>query len=257
MYDDNIYVGDPTEQAQYWQPQITNDCCAVVAEMSILNQFGIHLNQQEAMYISASHGWYQPGVGTCPADIGNMMDLYGIPNHTVQHATIQDLAAELKQGHGVIVGVRGDQLWQGDAQANFWNFFKSAFGLDTPEFSPADHAVVVTGIDVSDPDNPMVILNDSGTPDGQAKAYPLDRFMDAWENSDFYYTATDQPLPHGMEGVDELRFWKDYFKGYVAGYAGMHTLLQTGSPEMAAISATLVSRMTEDFFADPNNIAML
>ena len=53
----------------------------------------------------------------------------------------------------------------------------------------------MTGFDVSDPDNPMVIVNDPGHPDGQGHAYPLDRFMDAWENSNFIMTATDDPLP--------------------------------------------------------------
>ena len=53
----------------------------------------------------------------------------------------------------------------------------------------------MTGFDVSDPDHPMVIVNDPGSPDGQGAAYPLDRFMDAWENSNFHMTATDNPLP--------------------------------------------------------------
>ena len=73
----------------------------------------------------------------------------------------------------------------------FYNWLIDALGLDKAEFSPADHAVAVTGIDLSDPSNPMVILNESGSPDGAGVRYPLDRFMDAWDNSDCYYVATD------------------------------------------------------------------
>lgn len=251
MYDDMI-IGNPAEQADFWQYQIAVDNCAVTAEMSLLNQFGIDLNQEEAMYVSSSHGWYHTG-GTCPDDIGNLMELYGVPNHTVRHACLADLASELRQGHGVIVGVRSDQLWDQGPQADFWNFFKAACGLDTPEFSPADHAVVVTGIDVSDPEHPMVIVNDSGEPNGQAHAYPLDRFMDAWENSDFYYTATDAALPHGMEGVETLPYWKMY----VRLNAGINAYINTNDLEFSVAAANAAERLASAFFADSNNIAML
>ncbi|MBQ8015501.1 MAG: hypothetical protein IJ264_04865, partial [Clostridia bacterium] len=55
-------------------------------------------------------------------------------------------------------------------------------GLYAPD-DGADHAVQVIGIDYSDPDNPMVILNDSGHPDGCGEMVPLDDFVDAWEDS--------------------------------------------------------------------------
>ena len=48
----------------------------------------------------------------------------------------------------------------------------------------ADHAVEVIGFDYSDPNNPMVILNDSGTPDGCGELVPLDVFVNAWEAGD-------------------------------------------------------------------------
>lgn len=252
MYDDMI-IGNPADQADYWQMQVALDNCAVTAEMSILNQFGIPLNQEEAMYVSSSHGWYHPGGGTAPADIGNLMDLYGVPNHTVMHAGPADLAAELQQGHGVIVGVRSDQLWEQGPQTDFWNFFKAACGLDTAEFAPADHAVVVTGINVSDPEHPMVILNDSGDPNGQAHAYPLDRFMDAWENSDFYYTATDAAIPHGMEDVQDLPYWKTFAQSFAATY----TYLNTGDMASSITAAETTGRLVDAFFAVDNNIAML
>lgn len=255
MYDDMI-IGNPAEQADFWQLQVANDNCAVTAEMSILNQFGIHLNQEDAMYISSSHGWYHPGGGTSPTDIGNLMDLYGVPNHTVMNANLSDLATELQQGHGVIVGVRSDQLWEQGSQAELWNFFKDKCGLDTPEFSPADHAVVVTGIDVSDPEHPMVIINDSGEPNGQAHPYPLDRFMDAWENSDFYYTATDAAMPRDSDYINALQslpFWKTFAQAA----AGTYTYLNTGDVITTIATTEAAGQLVDVFFSDPNNIAML
>ena len=54
-------------------------------------------------------------------------------------------------------------------------------------FSPetrADHAVQVIGIDRTDPACPMVVLNDSGTPNGCGELVPLDVFENAWNAGD-------------------------------------------------------------------------
>ena len=54
-------------------------------------------------------------------------------------------------------------------------------------FSPlsgANHAVEVIGIDYSDPEHPMVILNDSGPQNGCGEMVPLDQFLDAWQDGD-------------------------------------------------------------------------
>lgn len=194
-YVHDAVIGCPDTQAEYWEVQHFSDNCATTAEGSIIKQFGYDYDQDQFAYISAANGWYTPGGGTSPEDVGNMMDLFDIPNHTVQNAGVDDLISELSQGHGVIVGVRSDQLWDQGLLSELKNFIVRKAGLDTAEWNPADHAIVVTGMDFSDPSSPMVFVNDSGDPSGQARAYPLDRFVDAWQNSDFYYTATNNPLP--------------------------------------------------------------
>ena len=48
-----------------WILQDAPDNCAVAAETSLINQFtGGHLSLDDASYISASNGWYHPGMGT-------------------------------------------------------------------------------------------------------------------------------------------------------------------------------------------------
>lgn len=244
---DDYIIGTPDIQAGSWELQMQPDNCAVVAEMSLINQFGIGLTQEQADYISSSNGWYHPGGGTSPADIGNMMDMYGIPNHSVQNATLDDLARELQAGHGVIVGLDSDQLWDQGPLNDLKIALCKGLGLDSSQFMPADHAVVVTGIDASDPNNPMVILNDSGTPDGQAIHYPLDKFMDAWENSDFYYTSTDIPLPDGsfmgsLQGVD--------FAPWISAGAGIGAFAATADPSIAMSVAEGAYDLVDSLFND-------
>ena len=248
--DDDV-IGMPSIQAEYFDGMQTwNDSCAVAAEASLIRQFGFDITEGQAAYISAQHGWYQPGGGTSPGVIGNMMDLYDIDNHTVMHASFSDLAQELSQGHGVIVGVRADQLWDQGAGFELKNFICKAFGFDTNEYLPADHAIVVTGIDLSDPDNPMVLINDSGVPNGTAQAYPLDRFMDAWENSNFYYTATNDALP-SMTGELNSPGWGDIdWSQWFGVGVGALTFLETGSLEYSIATGVATNNALDHFFAD-------
>ncbi len=227
--DDNMVIGEPDKLD--WEPQHQPDNCAVEAERAIINQFGHDLTQEEAMSISAAHNWYHPGAGTSAADVGHMMTLHGIDNHHNANADISDLAWELQQGHGVIVGVKSGELWENNSLLDdLKEFLCDAFGLDKGTWNPADHAVVVTGIDMSDPANPQVIINDSGHPNGQGAAYPLDKFMGAWENGGFCYTATDEPLPNN-EGWDLDSI--DWEKWGVALVSGGVTYAFTGDATLA------------------------
>jgi hypothetical protein len=233
MYDE-YFIGDPAAQMDDWIFQDA-DNCAVAAEISIINQFlEENISLEDASYISMSNGWYQPGMGTNPSEIGNLMDQAGIPNHTVMGATIEQLALELQNGNGVIVGVNADELWDQGILNDIKQFFLDAFGLDN--INPANHAVTVTGIDLSNPDNPMVIINDSGVPNGAAVRYPLDQFADAWENSGFHYTATTVPIPGSpYESPASLGF-------DVGDFLGLATTLFSGDP----IAGELVNRVADE-----------
>lgn len=240
MNDNEYYIGNPGAQFDDWIFQDA-DNCAVAAETSIINQFGgEHMSLDDASYISASHGWYQPGEGTQPDEIGNLMDLAGIPNHAVQGATMDQLAMELQNGNGVIVAVNADELWDEGIWNDIKQFFLDAFGLDTSDFNPADHAVVVTGIDVSDPDHPMAIINDSGVPNGAAVRYPLDQFTDAWQNSGFFYTATDMPIPNAPHDTpNNIGF-------DVGDFLGLGTTLMTGDPTTGMIVNEIADQIDWD-----------
>jgi hypothetical protein len=185
------HIGDPDYQTDHWELQQLPDNCAVVAQTGILTQFGIDITQADATYIALENGWYEPGFGTSADDLGKILEASGVSVHHVDNASIFDLATELQEGHRVLVGVNSSELWQQGPEADFWNWVIEKFGFDKPQFDPADHAICVTGIDTSDPKNPEVIINDPGHPDGAGARYPLDRFVDAWENSGFHYVATD------------------------------------------------------------------
>lgn len=266
MYDFNyqpdMTIGTP--DIYDWDMQIMPDNCAVEAERAILNLFTSNpLSQHDAMFISSNNGWYMPGSGTSIDDVGNLLELYGIPTHTMQSASIMDLATELSLGHGIIVGVDSLELWDSGPLADIRQHLSSTLGVDFGD-SGANHAVLVTGIDISNPANPMVILNDSGVPNGQGVAYPMEKFLQAWQDSGFYYTATDIALPTNqilgnLTQMDDILNSMSLFAGsFVGTFVGLETLSVTGDPiiaiETGFSSGVATANLVEEFFSNDANI---
>lgn len=177
-------IGTPSNPYQ----QAYNDTCAIKSQQLILNEFGVQATEDQLIQYSAEHGWYN-GNGTSLEDVGKILADAGIPCTQTVDANIYDLANELAQGHKVIVAVDSGELWDN----GILDWLKDIFLGDTP-----DHALIVAGIDFTDPNNPMVILTDPGT--GQpAQPYPLDQFMDAWGDSQNFMVSTDVPTPTALD----------------------------------------------------------
>ncbi|MHB1424409.1 MAG: cysteine peptidase family C39 domain-containing protein [Gemmataceae bacterium] len=180
--------GTPIQDAGFWdgQQQYPDDC-AIKCQQFILEQFtGTPADEHVLVREAYEHGWYAPGAGTSPQDVGKLLELHGVSVHSYHHASGYHLALELAQGHKVIVGVDAKELWEGNS---ILEEIRDAMG-----FAEVNHAVVVSGIDTSDPDHIRVLVSDPGT--GQAiAAYPMEQFLDAWHDSDFFLVATNEPAP--------------------------------------------------------------
>lgn len=182
------------------------DTCAIKSQQLILNDFGIPCSEDDLVQYSAEHGWYN-GNGTRMEDIGNLLEDAGIPCTRQCDANVFNLVKELSQGHKVIVGVDSNELWGN----RFVEWLKDFFLGETP-----DHALLVTGIDTSDPNNIKVIVTDPGT--GEAgKCYPLNQFMDAWSDASCYMCSTDAPVPATVPGMENF----DYLEGHLPDVAGI------------------------------------
>jgi hypothetical protein len=97
-----------------------------------------------------------------------------------------------------MVAVDSDEVWTAGQ-----DFFADELAdmLDYPGAIPgqgANHAVEVVGVDTSDPDHPMVILNDPGHPQGQGLMMPAEEFIDAWADSGSYMVATTGEAPESL-----------------------------------------------------------
>lgn len=160
--------------------QFYEDTCAIQSQHLILQQYGIDVTQEELIEIAKENGWYAEGYGTPMDMVGKLLEYYGVDIHGSQGNNIFNLSNELAQGHQLIVGVDAYEL---------------AFPEETQDWDAlygeqANHALVVVGIDTSDPDNVQVVVTDPGTGNRQM-AYPADQFIDAWKDSNCFMVSTD------------------------------------------------------------------
>lgn len=186
----NLHYNDYSGQMDFVNPyqQEYNDTCAIKSQQIILNEFGVPVSEDELVVDSIVNGWYN-GHGTAPEDVGKLLVEKGIPCTRTEDANVYDLVNELAQGHKVIVAVDSGELWNN----GILDWMKDFFWGDTP-----DHAIIVAGIDMSDPNNPTVIITDPGT-GHSAQPYPLDQFMNAWADSHNFMVSTDIPTPTAVE----------------------------------------------------------
>lgn len=193
IYNAGGYYGQVNEIQQNYA-----DTCAIKSQQIILNDFGVECTEDDLVQFSYEQGWYT-GNGTSLPDVGNLLETAGIPVTRMANANVFNLVNELAQGHKVIVGVDADELWDNDSLfGKLKSWLVDFFGGEE-----ADHALIVAGIDTSDPNNTRVIVTDPGNGDYR-KSYPLDVFMDAWSDSSCYMVSTDISVPQTVPGMENF-----------------------------------------------------
>lgn len=165
--------GDPGQSMEEWEYQGDTGRCALYSQKFVIEELtGEELDIEEMADLAEENGWFSEEGGTPLIDMNKVLDYYGVDNTMSFHNDIDDIKECLDSGGKVIVALDADEIWYGETDDLF-----------SPTSAP-NHAVEVIGIDYSNPDEPMVILNDSGTQYGCGEMVPLDIFLDAWEDGD-------------------------------------------------------------------------
>lgn len=166
-------AGDPATSMEVWECQGATNRCALFSQKFVIEELtGREIDTEEFVGTAIENGWFSEEGGTTGLNMNKMLEYYGIDHEVVYDSDLSDLEDALRNGDKIIVGIDCEQVW---------------YGKDNDLFSPTttgNHAVEVIGIDYSDPQNPMVVLNDSGTPDGRGEMVPLDVFEGAWDAGD-------------------------------------------------------------------------
>ena len=191
---DTVIVGDLGD-AEGWHQQTYDDTCSIVAQEYILDEigqdYGIDFSEDELRDTATACGWYIPDGGTPMVCVGNILEDYGVGVEKSINANFEDIDRQLQAGNKVLVAVDADEIWNPDGIDDD-DLIANLQGMPGQE---PNHTVQVIGIDRSDPNNPMVILNDPGIPDGRGLTIPADDFLNAWEDSNnFMVTTTDRNI---------------------------------------------------------------
>lgn len=230
--------------------QIYSDTCAIKSQQLILEKFGIHLTEDQLVAEAIQHGWYTPGVGTPINCVGRLLQLHGVEMHQYVNCNICNVLNELALGHQVIMSVDSGELWNYGLQEHMEDH--------TPGVGGADHALIVSGINATNPNDVKVIVTDPGTGD-LCKEYSLAQFVDAANDSNFYMVTTDRAVPNIFDsfgaGVDHLpmvgSMSYDYFRD---NYAFQHDI--EGKPVfdefMSHLNAPVAASPVEETDIDTN-----
>lgn len=173
-------LGNPEKDMESWHMQDSDVSCAVCCQEFIAEQVtGREFTEQEFCDLAERHGWFDPETGTAFKDVGNILEYMGFDVTRQEGVTMQELAQMLENGEKIIAVVNNMVLMNPEL-------------ANVPGMS-ANHAVQVIGLDVADPGNIQVILNDPGVPNGRGIRHSLDEFEAAWNTgSRFTISATKE-----------------------------------------------------------------
>lgn len=169
-------IGNPEKDMETWHVQEGAMSCAVCCQEFIAEQVtGRNFSEQEFCDFAERQGWFDPEGGTPFLDVGNILEYMGFEVTRQEGVSIQEMAQMLENGKKIIVGVN-NMILANPEMANIP-------GLN------ANHAVQVIGIDMTDPNDIQVILNDPGVPNGRGIHHSLNTFMSAWNTSNHFVVS--------------------------------------------------------------------
>lgn len=217
--------------------QFYDDTCAIQSQNLILKQYGIDVSQEELVQIAKDNGWYAEGYGTPMCMVGKLLEYFGINVQGSLDNNIFNLVNELAQGHQVIVGVDEYELVN-PYDPRGWDFLHG---------DNANHALVVVGVDTSDPDNVSVIVTDPGTGNKQM-AYPAEQFIDAWKDSHCFMVST--------ESVPTYPKW---CFNHIDNFAGIPTdsIARLADMDINIDSIDTYNSFVDELLANPNSFDSL
>jgi uncharacterized protein YvpB len=193
----SLTIGDVSGYADFNHQQGDNPYgiqqdCGLVSCQDVLNQFGIPVSETDVVTHAVENGQCQFSAGDMSGSGGTTVDDqvrilgdYGVPAHAESGQSLEQLATNVEQGHGVIIEANAGVLWN---DANY---------IETGQ---ANHAVTLTGV-ARDPQTGSIqgfYINDSGT--GQSGEFVSAQTMSAaWQDTGGQCVATDviHVLPQG------------------------------------------------------------
>ncbi|MFT3717045.1 MAG: hypothetical protein QM774_14190 [Gordonia sp. (in: high G+C Gram-positive bacteria)] len=179
-------AGNKDEYADHWFEQAVNGTCVPASVAQIVAEYtGEDIHSEDAfVQYAVDHGLYPGDIsGGMSMEAGvEMLDAAGVPA-TLETGSMDELDDMLEDGRGVMIAI----------DSGYWDPTQEAMDEASGTDAGADHCVVVTEIDE---EAGVVYLSDTGHPEGNELAVPIDEFEEAWSESDFTMVVCDEPSPN-------------------------------------------------------------
>lgn len=183
-----LVIGDPEGYADFNHLQGDNPygykgTCGLVSCQDVLGQFGVDVTETDVVGYAIENGLCNSEGnegdrgGTSVLQQAEILNDYGVPAHAETNGTLESLAANVEQGHGVIMEANAGVLWQ---DATYY------------DQGQPNHAVVVTGVvrDANSGEIQGFYINDSGT-GKSAQFIDANTMHTAWEEAGGASVVTD------------------------------------------------------------------
>ena len=179
--------GEPDQDGPLWHLQEYPDTCAIVSQQYVLESMtGHHFAESELVREAMKNGYYHPGCGTLPYDVGRLLEDYGIKVERSEFNNIDDIKQKLAHHQKIIVAIDSNEIWANSLEQQL---------IDIIFLPEANHAVTVIGYDE---ETDQVIVNDPGHPKGREMRVDLNDFEDAWQDSNYFMVSTLDSSPTGQ-----------------------------------------------------------
>ena len=155
-----------------------DNLCAVRCEGYALRALGIDVSDQELEKEAESQGLLETD-GTALYSIGQLSAKYGLFVSRKYDCTIKDITKSLKHGDIVIAVIDNTELTLKPEESR---------QIDQSYGELPNHAIIIKSIDVDQ--NSITLLNPGDS--NEEHLYPLDRFIDAWNDSSNYLIISNR-----------------------------------------------------------------
>lgn len=168
-----------------------DNLCAIRCEGIALRRYGIEISDDALLEESKQQGWLT-AEGTALHNIGNLTGSRGLGISHRYECSINDINEALTAGHIVLAAIDSSKLKSDKAERQ---------EKDKQEGEQPDHVVIIEAID-----DDVVKITDPSTTQ-QYDSYPLQQFLDAWEDSSRYIIIISDgqeydPHPIDLTGVE-------------------------------------------------------
>ena len=175
---------------------VVDNLCAVRCEGYALRALGVDVSDKELEEEAVSQGLLETD-GTALYSIGQLSAKHGLFVSRKYDCTVKDIAKSLKHGDVVIAVIDNSELTLKREESRQTDLLYGEL---------PNHAIIIKSIDIDD--NSITLLNPGDS--NEEHLYPLDRFIDAWNDSSNYLIISNQDhyKPHPIN-LSEVTLDKD------------------------------------------------